>query len=286
MEKIVADLHLLVAIYSACILMLMVPVVNEDKLPSAVCAAVSAAAASLSIIFALPADLACAAVMLPLCIYLYWRIFARYRLSFNFSNKPSRSIRLVFEARMFYSSLCLLCGFCIVLLEGRVPDWCLYAAVSALLAVLVFRVVSGCNLFIRMKPSRNRNTGVDDELELRAGSLKTVFAKVEKYMEEKRPYVNGALPEKYMAHQIGVNRTDLSRAISWYAAKNYSQYVNDYRITYATDLMLRDPYMKVTEAGRLSGFNSEGSFTSAFKDRVGQNPSEFMRHERYRRNQP
>ena len=286
MKNFFAVSYVVVALYALCVSLLTIPVGNERKLPSVICSASCMTAFLLSCLSGLSPDLGCAVEMLLLFLYLCVRIHHRYRISFHVSNKPSKCSRMAHEARMFYSAICLLEGFIFVLLERRVPSRWLIYGVLLLLAILTFRAVSGYNLFLKVRPSRGQAVDLADESDLRAGALKSLFGRVEKYMDEKKPYANGALPQKYLARLIGVNRTDLSRAISWYAAKNYSQYINDYRVSYAMELMRRDPYMKVTEAGRLSGFSSEGAFTTVFKDRVGQTPSEFMRHERYRRNQP
>lgn len=272
-----------VSAYALCAVLLMVPVGNERHLLSNFSIGAAVLVPSAIMVMGWPEEFACASVMTVLSVYLGMRIYFRCKVSFHLSCKTSKAVRVACEARMFYSSLCLLLGFVFVLLRDKLPGWWVTVPVGILLSALIFRVVSGRPLFINVRPPR-APAGVRLEEDLaRAGTLMRVYEKAEQYMKEQKPYANGPLPEDFLARMIGVNRTDLSRAIGWYASKNYSQYVNDYRVEYACDLMARDPYMKVTEVGRMSGFRSEGAFTTVFKDRMGQTPSEYARHERYKK---
>lgn len=275
--------NLFAALMAVCASFLMLPENGEGRTLSLVCIVPVLVIPVALALFSVPSVYICACVMAILWVYLGIRIFCRYKSTFHINGKHSKGLRVRLEARMFYSSQAFLLGFLFVLTAEAIPGWVMAAAAVPLVAVLAFRAVSGANLFIRVRNPRKPSSLLHDDAALRVDSLKRVFDRAEAYMMEHKPYANGRLPESLLARLIGASRTDLSRAISWYAEKNYSQYVNDYRVGYAADLMTKDPYLKVTEVGRMSGFHSEGAFTTVFRERIGQTPSEYMRHERYRR---
>ena len=282
MEKLLFDL-VFVAILASCAVLLSIPVWDEGRRLSVMCAGAIVAAPALVLSAGLRPEHACASVMAVLAVYLVMRNYARYKATFHVSNKVPKSCRVAMEARLFYSALCLLLGCHYMLLRTSLPWWGMISPAVVLLIVLVYRVAAGVTLFVSVKPGRSLRVKAVAENLSDVGAFKRIYDRAEKCMAEKKPYLEGKVLEHRFAGMLGVNRNDLSRALSWYGQKNFNQYMNGYRIAYATDLMTRDPYMKVTEAGRLSGFSSEGNFTSVFKKSMGQTPSEFMRHERYKR---
>ncbi len=58
---------------------------------------------------------------------------------------------------------------------------------------------------------------------------------------------------------------------------NFSNFVNDFRIKYAAEILLDDNYKNFTiEAiGNLSGFSSKSAFNATFKKIIGVTPSEY-----------
>ena len=77
-------------------------------------------------------------------------------------------------------------------------------------------------------------------------------------------------------------RTPFSQAISRCSGRNFCQFVNYYRIKYSVDVFRQNPKLKVAELALQCGFNSAGSFSSAFKLYMNESPSDWMRQERSR----
>ena len=72
------------------------------------------------------------------------------------------------------------------------------------------------------------------------------------------------------------SRSVLSKTINICSGHNFRWLVNYYRIIYAAALMKKDPYMKIEEVAKLSGFNTLPTFNSAFKLMMKERPSEYM----------
>ena len=106
-----------------------------------------------------------------------------------------------------------------------------------------------------------------------------VYQRVERYMEEKRPYLDEKINLESFSKAIFSNTVYVSRTINYYSGRNFRQFVNWYRIQYALDLMKKDPHLKMEEVSSLSGFHSTVSFNMAFRLFEGKTPTEW--HEEY-----
>lgn len=269
------------AFLAVCTFILMIPMHDESWPVSIVCGAFTALCAFALPLCGIPSKMVCGTVMLTLGVYLVVRNRFRFRMECRSNLRLSKATRIRTEARAFYSCACFLCGLLYICLLPEVEEWILDIPAGALVMPLAVRAVTGRNLFIPVRP--RRRSAVVEGMNSREEVYKIIYEKAVACMEQKKPYANTRLKEEELARMIGVSRTELSRAISLHTSDNFNQFVNGYRVPDAVQLMSRDPYMKVTEAGRLSGFQSESSFTSVFKQYTGRTPSEFMRHVRYER---
>lgn len=103
-----------------------------------------------------------------------------------------------------------------------------------------------------------------------------LYERVLGLMEEKKPWLDGDFCVGHLAKRLFCNRSLLSKTINICSGHNFRWLVNYYRVVYATDLMKKDPYMKVEEVARLSGFNTLPTFNSAFKFILKERPSEYL----------
>lgn len=270
------------ALLAVCSTLLMIPMPDENRPVSVWFSVASLLWPVVLPLAGVSGNYTCFAVMLTLCAYLAARIYARYKVSYPVSGKSPRTIRVRCEARMFYSSICLICGSLDLCLYKEVPEWITAIPSGALALLLAFRAISGRCLFIKAKQPRRSETAVLRAMDMNDSALKKIYDKAVWYMEQKKPYVGGPFTESDLARMIGVNRTELSRAIALSSKGNFSAFVNDYRVQDAVDLMSRDPNLKVSQAGNLSGFQSESTFLKVFKEYMRMTPSEFLRHARYK----
>lgn len=103
-----------------------------------------------------------------------------------------------------------------------------------------------------------------------------LYSRVLGLMEEKRPWLDGDYNIGQMAKHLFCARTFLSKTINICSGHNFRWLLNYYRVIYASDLMKKDPYMKVEEVAKFSGFNTLPTFNSAFKMIMRRRPSEYM----------
>ncbi len=111
---------------------------------------------------------------------------------------------------------------------------------------------------------------------------KSIYDRVLDYFEEKRPYLNNELTINDIVNVLYTNKLYISKAISIHTGRNFCQFVNYYRITYAVEIFRKNPNLKIVDVAGQSGFNSPVSFSMAFRLYIGQKPSDWFRQERAR----
>ena len=101
--------------------------------------------------------------------------------------------------------------------------------------------------------------------------------RVRQYMEDKEPYLNPSLSIHDLARQTNSPTRELSILINHHLNKHFFDFVNEYRIEKAKQ-MLTDPDKKeftVLEILYDVGFNSKSSFNTAFKKYTGFTPTQY-----------
>lgn len=99
------------------------------------------------------------------------------------------------------------------------------------------------------------------------------------YMEDEKPYLNPSLTIRNLAEEIKMNARDLSVLINQHLNQHFFDFVNEYRIKEAKNI-LKDPSKKeftVLEILYDVGFNSKSSFNTAFKKHTGVTPTQFRK---------
>lgn len=108
------------------------------------------------------------------------------------------------------------------------------------------------------------------------GRMAKLWSRVTLLMEEKRPWLDSEFSIGHLAQRLFCNRSFLSKTINLCSGHNFRWLVNSYRVSYAADLMKRDPRMKIEQVADLSGFNTLPTFNAAFKIQMRQRPSEYL----------
>ena len=105
--------------------------------------------------------------------------------------------------------------------------------------------------------------------------MNTIYGKVLKYMDTKKPYLQESFTIEDMADAVFTNKVYLSKTINYFSGRNYRQFINYYRINYARSLMEKDRRLKVVEVAMMSGFHSVVTFNMAFKLFTSMTPSAY-----------
>lgn len=94
--------------------------------------------------------------------------------------------------------------------------------------------------------------------------------------EEQKLYLDPKLKLSDVARKVGTNRTYLSRFFNQENGKTFYDYVNNYRVKYAEQLLLttNDPLSYVAEK---AGFNSQSTFRRVFSAAYGCSPMEYRK---------
>jgi AraC-like DNA-binding protein len=119
----------------------------------------------------------------------------------------------------------------------------------------------------------------EDEINLESEALVLLSQKITKIMEQDKIYLDPDLTLGKLSNALTSNSNYVSSAINTIFKKNFSTYINEYRITETIDLIHSDESGKYTiEAiAEQAGFKSRSVFITAFKKTTGLTPSEFKK---------
>lgn len=214
------------------------------------------------------------------------------------SARKFRTTRQLFQAeavwtaideyfRFFYSLFLMLTSFLLALsfsLGPCLPVNFLILGLSIVLFILIWlRVRSGRTMFLGRRKERliretvNASTRMTlpDSPEDEA-RMNSTYNRLLTLMNEKRPYLKDTYYISDLCSDLGVNKSYISNVISVYSGRNYRQFINYYRIKYATKLMRENPSALIMETALLCGFHSVVSFNMAFKLNLHMTPSEYL----------
>ncbi|QES92386.1 helix-turn-helix transcriptional regulator [Empedobacter brevis] len=99
------------------------------------------------------------------------------------------------------------------------------------------------------------------------------------FMVKNEPYLDSSLTIQDLAEQVEMPVKDLSTLINLYMDKHFFDFVNEYRIEKAMQI-LKDASQKeltVLEILYQVGFNSKSSFNTSFKKYTGKTPTDFRK---------
>lgn len=124
---------------------------------------------------------------------------------------------------------------------------------------------------------KNRSAaGQPSAVELRSTDLMT---RIRDLMEKDQLFKRGDLRLADVAQALGTNVTYISACINGQAGCSFTDFVNDYRVEYAKEILRSKPGIKISAVGTEAGFSSEASFFRNFKDRTGLSPAEWISKE-------
>ena len=136
----------------------------------------------------------------------------------------------------------------------------------ALVVVTILVIIYWKHRRTGMKTVESRDTVVNDEL----------MARISQAMEEQQPYLNSRLRLSDLASLLGVSQNDISACINTQKGCSFSTFINGYRIDYAKQLLVSQPDMKLSHIATESGFTSEQTFHTNFKQITGLTPRQWL----------
>ncbi len=109
-------------------------------------------------------------------------------------------------------------------------------------------------------------------------TLTACWNKLEHLMNDEKVFLESDLNLIELAQRLGTNRTYLSQAVRQFSGKSFSDYVNNARILYAQELLLRGEPTKNVEYS--CGYISSSTFYRQFQKFTGCPPSVWLRKQR------
>lgn len=147
-------------------------------------------------------------------------------------------------------------------------------------AMLLTIVVLSAVTIIIYRHRSHRERSIDFGLEpshepVPANPDSDLMDRISRLMEEQKLYLDSELKLGDVATALGTNRNAISSSINVCAGCSFTQFVNNYRINYAKELIRRRPDIKISEVWFASGFATESYFFRTFKAVTGMTPSEW-----------
>lgn len=107
------------------------------------------------------------------------------------------------------------------------------------------------------------------------------FKNIHDYIIKSQSFLNPNLNLSTLADEIDISKGNLSKLINTHSEYNFSDYINQYRVNFAKEILLDPNYEQYTivAIGLESGFNSKSTFYKAFKTFTGKSPSEYRQQQ-------
>lgn len=112
---------------------------------------------------------------------------------------------------------------------------------------------------------------------MRISKLPLDIKELDAHMHDTKSYLNPDLTISQLARQIGKPQRLISESINHSTGVSFSQWINQWRIQEAKDLIQNDPSKGLLDIMLSAGFQSKSNFNKSFKDVVGMTPSEWRK---------
>lgn len=124
---------------------------------------------------------------------------------------------------------------------------------------------------------------IPEKLNINKEDNKEEIEQLTSFMENEKPYLNASLSIRNLAEQMKMNSRELSILINQNLNQHFFDFVNEYRINEAKELLKNSSMQELTilEILYRVGFNSKSSFNTAFKKHTGSTPTQFRKIAHY-----
>jgi AraC-like DNA-binding protein len=123
--------------------------------------------------------------------------------------------------------------------------------------------------------SKNRKALLDNQ------AIARYTLQLKNHIQEKKPYLDPGLSLRALADQLGMHPNQLSWLLNESIGKNFSEFVNHYRVD-AFKHLAKDPknaHLTLSGLAFESGFNSKTVFNTYFKKETGLTPKQYLKEQ-------
>jgi len=215
------------------------------------------------------------AIEFLILIFLIFKMIRKYRKSLVYHSSLSEKINLIWA----YCILILLILYgvsTIIAISTQTPLYQFIFQLFSIVTPFVIFILGYKQTDIALE-SRDIECSETISL-LNDGAEKTFMDKIEECIKQKQLYLERDLNLKYLAEEIGTNRSYISKAINSEKGSFY-EYINGFRIEYAIQLLKTKENLKLSDISEMSGFKSYPVFCRLFKEKAGMLPGEFIKQQ-------
>lgn len=224
-------------------------------------------------------------------IILVFIILKKYKEIYleNYTNTNNSSYKWLFQMTVFF-----LIAHCIVLFKSviRYTDYNVFLNSSNVIIGLIALIIS-CWFVLKALNNPDLFKGVDSNMLLinevvistekelletpKSAEIALQIELLKKYVLENEPFLEPSLTIQDLAKQVNIPVRDLSVLINHHMNQHFFDFINEYRIQKAMQILKSPSKSKLTVLEILYevGFNSKSSFNTAFKKYTNQTPTEF-----------
>lgn len=102
-----------------------------------------------------------------------------------------------------------------------------------------------------------------------------LIVQLKEFMDAKKPFKNPNLKSSDIANELSISTHQLSQLLNDSIGKSFSNFVNEYRVEEAKQIISSNTKYTLDAIGKESGFNSKSTFYTYFKRVVGVTPSKY-----------
>jgi AraC-like DNA-binding protein len=149
-----------------------------------------------------------------------------------------------------------------------------WLVLKALYAPTVFKGIDSKLQLVSTFINNNENSSREKN---EVSALAKQITEIKSYMIQQEPYLDSDLTITDLANQLAMNTQELSLVINHHIHLNFYDFISEYRIEKAKEILITPEYKNFTilEILYKVGFNSKSSFNTNFKKTTGFTPTEY-----------
>lgn len=204
-------------------------------------------------------------------------LFRFYKIS-----KYSRNIKLSAVFRVGYVFAILITVMTVICLAGD------FFSMQVVRGSVFVANIFICSVYIvsRRHPSYNRMLKIEIEKAAYSHSyikgidIESVVDSLYRLMDEDKAFADEDLTLKKLADELDITTHQLSQILNERIKKNFSTFINEYRINEAKELLIEELDRSILSISIAVGFNSYTTFCTTFSKMAGISPSQYRKDRR------
>ena len=116
-----------------------------------------------------------------------------------------------------------------------------------------------------------------EKSQIKGLNIAAVKQRLLELMEDEKIFADEDLSLASLADELGISPHQLSEILNREIGKNFSTFVNEYRIKEAMQYLIDEPDRSILSIGVAVGFNSATTFNSVFSRSTGMTPGRYRR---------